>query len=90
LEKSLELAEILLDDPANWNGNVIRETIESRESRTVHLPEPLPVLLLYWTTAIDWDTGEIHFKKDVYGRDKAILESLDGEITVRKRHRPEG
>ncbi len=84
VEKPFELAELLLNDPEKWNREEIRKAIESGKTRTVFLPEPIPVLLLYWTVAI-LPSGEVHFKKDLYGRDEAVLEGLNGEFTFRKR-----
>ena len=84
VEKPFELAELLLNDPEKWNREEIRKAIESGKTRTVFLPEPIPVLLLYWTVAI-LPSGEVHFKKDIYGRDEAVLEGLNGEFTFRKR-----
>jgi hypothetical protein len=31
---------------------------------------------MYWTCVENFDNGEMYFRKDVYGRDKAILNSL--------------
>ncbi len=84
VEKPFELAELLLNDPEKWNREEIRKAIESGKTRTVFLPEPIPVLLLYWTVAI-LPSGEVHFKKDLYGRDEAVLEGLNGDFTFRKR-----
>jgi murein L,D-transpeptidase YcbB/YkuD len=84
VEKPFELAELLLNDPEKWNREEIERAIESGKTRTVFLPEPMPVLLFYWTVEIGPD-GEVHFKKDLYGRDEAVLEGLNGEFTFRKR-----
>ena len=42
----------------------------------MHLAEPLPVLLLYWTADVGPD-GEYFFYKDVYERDERVLKALD-------------
>ncbi len=84
VEKPFELAELLLNDPEKWNREEIERAIESGKTRTVFLPEPVPVLLFYWTVEIGPD-GEVYFKKDLYGRDEAVLEGLNGEFTFRKR-----
>ena len=79
--------------PSNWRvvperpGEVepeeIKKAIESGKTRTVFLPEPIPVLLLYWTVEVSPD-GAVYFKKDLYGRDGDVLEGLNGEFTFRK------
>ena len=84
VEKRFELAELLLNDKTRWNMDSIMKVIESKETRTVFLPKPMPVMLLYWTTAFD-ENNNIRFKKDVYGRDRAILNGLNGEFKLRKR-----
>ena len=85
VEKPFELAELLLDNPKEWNAARIREVIDSKETLRVFLPEPMPVLLLYWTVAADED-GTVHFKQDPYGRDKAIVEGLTGGFRIRSSH----
>ena len=84
VEKPFELAELLLNDPEKWNREEIKKAIESGKTRTVFLPEPIPVLLLYWTVEVS-PGGEVYFKKDIYGRDEAVLEGLNGEFRFRKR-----
>ncbi len=84
VEYPLEFAEILLNDPEQWNIDKIEDLIESAETKTVHLGQPLPVFLLYWTAFVD--DGAINFREDIYGRDKPILAGLDGEIRAKDRH----
>jgi murein L,D-transpeptidase YcbB/YkuD len=84
VEKPFELAELLLNDPEKWNQEEIKKAIESGKTRTVFLPVPVPVLLFYWTVE-PFPNGEVHFKSDLYGRDEAILEGLNGEFRFRKR-----
>jgi murein L,D-transpeptidase YcbB/YkuD len=84
VDNPVKLAELLLNDPTNWSQDKIMEAIDSMQTRTVFLPEPLPVLILYWTVAFD-EEGRIYFKKDLYGRDEAVLAGLKGEFKFRKR-----
>jgi len=74
-QNPFDLAEILLR-PQGWDRDRIDAQIESLETKTVHLAEPLPVLLLYWTADIGAN-GERLFYKDVYERDQRILTALD-------------
>ena len=53
VENPFDLAELLLGEPAKWNQDSMRGVIESGETKTVFLPEPLPVYLLYWTVDLD-------------------------------------
>jgi murein L,D-transpeptidase YcbB/YkuD len=84
VEEPLALAELLLDDPATWNRARINEVIQSQETKTVYLRQPLPVLLLYWTAMVEAD-DQVHFMPDVYSRDAAILEDLNAAFRLRQR-----
>jgi murein L,D-transpeptidase YcbB/YkuD len=79
----MQLAELLLNDAKKWNGDRIDEALESGKTRTVFLPEPLPVMLLYWTVHFDEETGAPHFIKDIYGRDRQVLTALDEGFVFR-------
>jgi murein L,D-transpeptidase YcbB/YkuD len=46
-----------------------------RETRSVPVPDPLPVFLLYWT-AYGGADGRVHFRDDIYGHDTRITEAL--------------
>jgi len=83
-EKPFELAEILLDNPAKWNQESFKRIIDSKQTQTIKLPRPVPVLLFYWTAAMEPD-GSVRFKKDPYKRDAEVLEGLNGEFKFRKR-----
>ncbi len=82
VENPFEFAEVLLG-AEGWDQAKIRATLDSLETRTVYLPEPLPVLLLYWTAEIGPE-GDVHFYTDVYDRDariaKEMAESFRAEI----------
>jgi murein L,D-transpeptidase YcbB/YkuD len=84
VEKNIELAEILLDDPYKWNQKNIKNLIDTLETKKVNLPEPMPVSLLYWTVRFD-EKGKIIFKKDVYDRDGAVLNGLKEEFVAWQR-----
>ncbi len=74
-QNPFDLAELLLR-PKGWDRERIDAQIESLETKTVHLAEPLPVLLLYWTADVG-PNSEYHFYKDVYERDQKILVALN-------------
>jgi murein L,D-transpeptidase YcbB/YkuD len=78
MEKPLDLAAyVLRDDPA-WTLEAIETTVKAGKERVVTLPHPLPVHLAYWTVWVD-DAGVVQFRKDLYGRDKMLLEMLTVE-----------
>jgi murein L,D-transpeptidase YcbB/YkuD len=81
IEDPLSLAEILLGNPARWNQQSLQAAIATGRTQQLRLPEPWPVLILYWTAEPD-DEGGIRFLRDVYSRDARLLAALDGEVTI--------
>ena len=83
-ENPFELAEILLGDPDKWNPQSFKQIIDSGKTQIIRLPEPVPVLLFYWTASAKPD-GTVRFKRDPYQRDAGVLKGLDGDFKFRKR-----
>lgn len=83
VERPYSLAELLLDNSEKWSREAIVREIETAETRTVFLPQPVTVMLLYWTADID-DEGRVVFKKDIYDRDPPILAGLRSEFSFRR------
>ena len=79
----LELARLLLDDETTWSAKQIQATLDASTTRTVHLREPLPVLLLYWTADFHPETGEAYFYEDIYSRDAKLLNALNGDVSIK-------
>lgn len=77
VEQPLALAALLLD---GLSADDVERAIATGETRIIDLPQPVPVLVLYWTAATDLH-GEVHFYRDIYGRDAALLDALDREDT---------
>ena len=75
IEKPIELAEYLLRDDPKLTREKILTTIDKGVEQTVRLAEPTPIHLLYWTAWVDED-GTVHFRNDIYGRDKLLIEAL--------------
>jgi murein L,D-transpeptidase YcbB/YkuD len=75
VEQPFELAELLLGNPGTWNQQSFQEVLDSRKIRTVHLPDPVPVFLMYLTADVGPD-GAIRFFDDIYGRDETLLQAL--------------
>jgi murein L,D-transpeptidase YcbB/YkuD len=82
VERPLELAELLLNDPEKWGLEKIHSAVDTQKTQTVTLPATVPVLL-YCLTAQGQADGSVHFKNDVYRRDPAVLKALDGEFKFR-------
>jgi murein L,D-transpeptidase YcbB/YkuD len=84
VENPFELARLLLNDPQEWSAEAIARVVDSRETRTVQLPEPELVLLLYWTVDLTRE-GHVGFKRDLYDRDAPLLAALSQEFALHAR-----
>jgi murein L,D-transpeptidase YcbB/YkuD len=71
IEKPIEMAEYVLRGDEKWDHKKILDAIKKGRERTVQLPEPIPVYLLYCTAWANED-GIIQFRNDIYGRDKEL------------------
>lgn len=80
IERPLELAERLFADPQHWSRAQFEERIATGEQKTVKLPKPISVFVMYWTAEPDAD-GEITFYNDIYERDGAVLEALNAPLS---------
>jgi murein L,D-transpeptidase YcbB/YkuD len=86
VEDPFGLAEKILNDKDNWNQEKIMELVGSEKTKTVHLKNPIPVLLLYATAFPAADENIIEFRKDIYNRDQAILKGLRDTFKRKRRH----
>jgi murein L,D-transpeptidase YcbB/YkuD len=75
VEDPVRLAQLVLGDET-WNRETLQAAIDSGETRTIRLTTPVDVFILYWTAAAD-SGGRLHFYRDVYDRDAAVLAALD-------------
>lgn len=71
VEEPLKLAEYLLRNKPGWDLTKIEETIAGRKEQYVSLPKHLPVYLVYFTAWVD-NAGNVNFRDDIYGHDKAL------------------
>jgi murein L,D-transpeptidase YcbB/YkuD len=74
LEKPLELAVLLLNDPERWSREALQAELAKGRTRTVYVRRQVPVLLLYYTAEVEG--GEVRFRPDVYRKDGAVLAEL--------------
>ena len=76
IEKPIELAEHLLKDNPEWTREELVDTIDSAGRRIVRLVEPISVQIVYITAWADEDGEAVHFRDDVYNRDKPLHQAL--------------
>ena len=87
VERPLELVTLLLNDPEKWNARTIEDIVSAGETKTVRLPKPVPVLIMYWTIDPTVE-GRTVFKRDPYGRDPGLAKALDAPFTAGGRAAP--
>lgn len=75
IDKPLELAQLLLDDPERWPTARLQEALDSGKTQTVTVRRTVPVLLLYFTAVVGQD-GDLQFRPDLYNRDGPIIRAL--------------
>jgi murein L,D-transpeptidase YcbB/YkuD len=75
VNKPKELAVKLLEG-TEYDRKKIDKIVETHETTRVNLPEPVDILLMYWTCGIDPE-GRLFFVPDIYERDQAVLKDLD-------------
>jgi murein L,D-transpeptidase YcbB/YkuD len=83
VEKPVDLAEFVFRGDPGWRRERVERAIASGERIDVPLQRKLPVYLLYWTAWVD-DDGTTHFRKDIYGHDRALAEALAGQSRARE------
>ena len=74
IQRPIELAVYLLQDPL-WDRDAILLALDDAVDRSVPLPQPIPIHLLYWTAWAAGD-GTIQFRRDIHGRDAPLLKAL--------------
>jgi murein L,D-transpeptidase YcbB/YkuD len=75
VEYPFELAGLLMEGDPDWSRAKMQAILDSGKTTRVELPEPMPVLLTYWTAWVE--DGVVHFREDPYSRDAPILVALD-------------
>ncbi|MBT8117292.1 MAG: L,D-transpeptidase family protein [Gammaproteobacteria bacterium] len=92
IERPYDLAELLLANNSGWNRERLLKTVDSYRTKTVNLAEPVTIIMLYWTVAVD-KNGEVRFSRDIYERDAPIISGLNDGFSFRARdiirHAPE-
>ncbi len=74
-EKPFELAQILLASNPAWTAERIHKAMNYNREQTVILPDPIPVVLVYFTAWSNSINGT-HFRLDIYNRDADVLTAL--------------
>ena len=70
----MDLAEKILDFQGVSRAK-IDQIVASRKRTVVKLKEKLPVHVTYLTAWVNKD-GSVHYRRDIYGRDKILEKAL--------------
>ena len=75
VEHPRDLATEVLKYMEGWDGEKIRQAVNSGRHRTVHLDKPLPVHIIYQTA---WSSanGTPQFRSDIYRYDHKVAKAL--------------
>lgn len=68
VERPMDLAEFLMQDQEGWSRERIQSEINTGRERSVPLPDPVPLHIIYVTAWVD-EEGVVQFRNDIYGRD---------------------
>jgi murein L,D-transpeptidase YcbB/YkuD len=72
LEKAFDLATYLVQNLPAWSRSRLRAAIRQHHEQRIHLPEALPVHLVYFTAWVD-ERNTVQFRPDVYGYDQTQI-----------------
>jgi murein L,D-transpeptidase YcbB/YkuD len=87
-QDAIDLAAWLLEETPEWDRARIDAVLESGAATEVDLAAPVPVHVLYFTAVPDGDGG-VRYLDDLYGRDPAILNALEGAAAPADETSPE-
>jgi L,D-transpeptidase YcbB len=76
LAEPKKLAMYLLRNEPIYTEPVIDSLMNQTRETQVQLKKKLPVYILYMTAFVNVQTGQLQFRKDVYGQDKAVMERM--------------
>jgi murein L,D-transpeptidase YcbB/YkuD len=76
VQNPLALAAAVGESP-EWSEAELQRIVDEGAKITLPLPAETPVYVLYLTTALNAD-GSIAYLDDIYDRDDAVIEALDG------------
>jgi murein L,D-transpeptidase YcbB/YkuD len=77
----LTLAELILDDPVNYNRSKLIDIIDSRKTQRINPSTRVPVIIIYLTASVNSD-GKTRFFRDIYKRDLRALDALNGPVII--------
>ena len=83
IEKPLDLAVFLLRQDPDWNRDALLRELETKVTRSVLLPEQIPIYLVYRTAWADGDST-IQFRPDIYSWDAPLLVAMRAPLPTKE------
>lgn len=80
LERPRDLASWLLSRDRNPQAARLDALLSGGETTTIYLKTPVPVYLVYFTAFVA-DDGDVAFRRDIYGRDKILIDALRAQAS---------
>jgi len=74
VQNPVDLAAVLLEADG-WSKERLEAAIATGEQKVITLSRPIPVHLTYLTAWVNKD-GSVHFRDDIYGRDRLLAAAL--------------
>jgi len=81
IEDPLKLAELVLNNPAKHNRPALQSIVDSKKTQRISPSPKVPVVIVYMTASVNED-GKVRFYKDIYNRDQAVLDALNGPVVI--------
>ena len=69
------MADLLFRNAGQATLERFHELRASGKTRNINVPEPLPLLMSYWTAEGD-GSGNVIYRPDIYNLDRALAEKL--------------
>lgn len=83
ISEPFELLKYLLRDDPEWDADKIKDTFGQEDEQEVALADPVEVHMVYFTARTD-EQGTVYFRKDIYDRDKPLIEALEKNIPLKE------
>lgn len=77
VERAYAFADYLLANYSGVSELTTAQILEKPETQTIDLEQRIPIYLVYITAWVTAD-GQVNFRRDLYGRDKAVAEAMRG------------
>ena len=75
LSDAPKMADYLLRNSNEWSPEKINVAMNSGKEQFVHLKDPVPVIITYYTAWVD-NKGVLHFADDIYQHDKQMAQKM--------------